>query len=314
MVAPICGRSLLWTIAWVLTLGRAVHACCTLQDTTVISCAGCGAGATSIPSLLGLGITAVAPDAFASNTALVSLSLNSNKLVSLPAGLFANNIALRSLELANNQLTSLPAGMFTNNTALRYLNIRSNQLATLPLGVFATNKQLETVHCDGNFFSQQGSCAPGEFSSTQTFVNLDLLVASWKVCDKCTAGSYCTGVDGLLQNCPAGTFSSTIGASDLSVCLPCPAGTFNDLFGRASFSACTPCLAGFASIVSGASSFTSCIPCSLGFFAVGGQRACAPCGPGWYAIEGHARDGPSACVACERGRYSNATAATSPDT
>ena len=65
------------------------------------------------------------------------LSLQGNKLRTLPAGLFRNLSNLSELHLQGNGLRTLPEGLFRNLSSLRYLYLQNNGLEELPSSVWA---------------------------------------------------------------------------------------------------------------------------------------------------------------------------------
>jgi hypothetical protein len=107
------------------------------------------------------------------------------------------------------------------------------------------------------------------------------------------------------NNCPAGTFSSSLGAS---VCQFCPAGTFNLLSGQLNASACVGCAVGSfcpqgsasecpcperhycptaanGSLCSAGrfySHYSSSDPCPAGFVCPAGTQTPLPCPAGIY--------------------------------
>ena len=83
-------------------------------------------------------------------TALIGLSLVSNSLSTLRAGVFDKLTALTALYLRANDLTTLPAGVFDELTALTTLWLHSNDLTTLPAGVFEELTALTELQLQGN--------------------------------------------------------------------------------------------------------------------------------------------------------------------
>ena len=60
------------------------------------------------------------------------LSLQGNKLRTLPEGLFRNLSSLKQLDLQGNKLRTLPEGLFRDLSSLRYLYLQNNGLEELP--------------------------------------------------------------------------------------------------------------------------------------------------------------------------------------
>ena len=63
------------------------------------------------------------------------LSLQGNKLRTLPEGLFRNLSSLSELHLQGNGLRTLPEGLFRNLRSLRSLYLQNNGLEELPSSV-----------------------------------------------------------------------------------------------------------------------------------------------------------------------------------
>ena len=79
-------------------------------------------------------VSSVHADAFAGRTdTLTDLSLQGNRISSLPAGIFDDLTALTTLNLRDNELTALDPMLFTPfASALTFLDIRDNSFATPP--------------------------------------------------------------------------------------------------------------------------------------------------------------------------------------
>lgn len=110
--------------------------------------------------------------------------------------------------------TQCPAGTFTSLTG------QTSQAACLPCtgGGYCPAGSAQPIPCTiGNF------CPARSVSPTQ-----------------CIAGSYCdtTGLAAAIP-CPAGTYSTTLGATSMTSCLACAGGYFNSSPGQ---TACTPCM------------------------------------------------------------------------
>ena len=65
------------------------------------------------------------------------LSLQGNKLRSVPEDLFRNLSSLKKLDLQGNKLRTLPEGLFRNLSSLRRLYLQNNGLEELPSRVSA---------------------------------------------------------------------------------------------------------------------------------------------------------------------------------
>jgi len=79
-----------------------------------------------------------------------------------------------------------------------------------------------------------------------------------EVCNTCPKGTFTmlAGNNTACSLCPAGTYSSTVGAGSPATCLPCPSGTWTYSKGSFSADACKPCKPGSFS-----SGFFPCTPC-----------------------------------------------------
>jgi hypothetical protein len=92
-------------------------------------------------------------------------------------------------------------------------------------------------------------------------------------CTSCQAGTYAKETDAFCLNCPSGTSSKTIAATDSSVCSLCGAATY----APAGSPACLACAPGTASSLIGAQQCTSC---GAGTYQPSnGQTSCSPCPP-----------------------------------
>ena len=118
------------------------------------------------------------------------------------------------------------------------------------------------------------------------------------------------------QFCPVGTYSTALGATDVSICAACPIGTYSPNQAQGSnctacgagtysyttgVSACTACPAGTYSTVVGAASPSNCTACAPGSYALypGMSQPCPLCGPGFYG----SASGMTACVMCSSDLY-----------
>ena len=78
------------------------------------------------------------------------LSLQGNKLRTLPAGLFRHLSSLEKLDLQGNGLRTLPEGLFRHLSSLEKLDLQGNGLRTLPEGLFRNLSSLEKLDLQGN--------------------------------------------------------------------------------------------------------------------------------------------------------------------
>ena len=102
------------------------------------------------------------------------------------------------------------------------------------------------------------------------------------------------------EQCPAGTYNPTTGASSNASCRSCAAGTANPVPGSSSATVCVACLPGSHAAEEGTG---VCPLCSDGQFQREyGQTACEGCIPGFYCKEGAAEPTP-----CPAGSYGNVT-------
>jgi len=172
--------------------------------------------------------------------------------------------------------------------------------------------------CDGNSDTEIKAilCKPGEYSNNFTAVGSSTIL-----------GTGCT-------QCPAGTYSYTLGATS---CAPCPAGTYSTVVGATSSASCTPCPSGLFSVAGSQECISSCPPetlvtlgsaclmiclagkyktdktcqtCPAGTSYVGpGANSvgdCVPCGPGTYSGLGF-----PVCLKCPLGTSFSGTRGTS---
>ena len=104
-------------------------------------------------------------------------------------------------------------------------------------------------------------------------------------------------------SCPAGKYSTAVGAISSATCSACPNGTFSSVTtgGASSSAACSVCLPGSYTTAAGTS---SCIACAAGTYSTssGATAGCtALCPAGFFAA---AASGASSCMACAAGTYS----------
>jgi hypothetical protein len=140
------------------------------------------------------------------------------------------------------------------------------------------------------------SCPPGTCSTA-------LGATSAATCQLCPGGSYSRSKGSpVCQLCnQPGTYTTVMGAVNDSHCgaKACPAGTFLTMMGAGSLSDCVECNSpGFYSTAVGAGDVSACT-----------NNACPP--GTYYYSNGTARPtSSSVCIACARGTYSDAWAAT----
>ena len=80
---------------------------------------------------------------------------------------------------------------------------------------------------------------------------------------KCKPGFY-LGSNYICNACPAGTYSTTVGAFSISTCNICPSGRYSSL--NATF--CIFCVQGKFSNVTGSTTINNCLSCGFGLFTV----------------------------------------------
>jgi|GEM_PF-2415435 len=129
----------------------------------------------------------------------------------------------------------------------------------------------------------------------------------------CNAGYYGDGVT--CNGCPAGKYSTAVGAITVDTCAPCEAGNYAN--GTANTS-CTVCDEGTYAAGTGNASCTlctagtyasgkgniSCTACSAGYYQdAAGQTSCDACAAGYYQNN----TGQIECLACVGGAYQNQT-------
>eukprot|EP00698_Gefionella_okellyi_P013240 TRINITY_DN3615_c0_g1_i5.p1 TRINITY_DN3615_c0_g1~~TRINITY_DN3615_c0_g1_i5.p1 ORF type:complete len:5028 (-),score=1048.37 TRINITY_DN3615_c0_g1_i5:200-15283(-) len=258
----------------------------------------------------GNSLSSTLPAALGSAANLRWLDVTGNALTgSLPVGITALS-NLQQLLLSGNQLSgSLPPSL-TAMASLSVWNVSYNSLVgSVPpsyIGsvytVDISHNALTGITCTG---SSCAYCVAGEFSTTQ---NLP--------CTPCPAGTYSstTGASACSGQCVIGTWSNVIGASNDTICYQCPAGTYGTSAGADSVSDCQQCVQGYYSAVPAANSATTCLECPAGTwsnaFAASTLSACLPCVNGTYS-SALAATSPTSCALCVPGTWSNTTAATS---
>ena len=87
-------------------------------------------------SLQGNRISSLPAGIFDGLTSLWRLHLEGNRISSLPAGIFDDLTNLGLLYLSGNEIVSLDADLFENNTGLLYLLLHRNMISSLPAGIF----------------------------------------------------------------------------------------------------------------------------------------------------------------------------------
>jgi hypothetical protein len=113
------------------------------------------------------------------------------------------------------------------------------------------------------------------------------------------------------QDCVAGKYLATEGASSASACLDCGAGGYSNATG---VSACQLCPVGKHSTTLGANTSSTCISCVAGKYqateGASSASACLDCGAGGYSNA----TGVSACQLCPMGTYSTTLGANTSST
>jgi hypothetical protein len=136
----------------------------------------------------------------------------------------------------------------------------------------------------------------------------------------CPAGFFCAPGAQRPTPCPAGTWSTALGATTNATCATCPAGRFCPAgsflplvcpvgsFCKAGAATATPCDAGLHNPDAGKSSPAFCLPCAPGSFQdAPGASACVECTRGSFCPAA----GAAAPTPCAGGTFNNATGATS---
>jgi hypothetical protein len=142
------------------------------------------------------------------------------------------------------------------------------------------------IYCGGP------ECAPG-------------MTLSGGNCVSCAAGTYKSSAGSeACTFCPIGKYSTTTGASSLSMCLNCGVNTYSTVVGALASSTCIACPSNSQS-VSGSTASSSCV-CNLGFTGPSGGT-CSACAAGKYKIV----TGNAGCTDCNAGKYSATIGANS---
>jgi hypothetical protein len=84
---------------------------------------------------------------------LPELSLENNRLTSLPANIFDPLWGLKTLNLNHNQLQILEVSQFSKLKHLKFLDMRGNMLSILPVGLFAFQSELISLDLSDNLLS-----------------------------------------------------------------------------------------------------------------------------------------------------------------
>lgn len=162
--------------------------------------------------------------------------------------------------------------------------------------------QFSSMSCSmcppNTYTSSQGSagctsCSAGSFSSSGS-----------SSCTNCaTPGKQWTG--STCEQCPRGSFSSTLARSDGSYnCESCPTSIYTAAAGSISISACSICAPGYAGIVvnGGSLAATGCSVCPIGFFSNENANTCTAC-PTSFSTYSYGSQFASDCALCAPGYY-----------
>jgi Leucine-rich repeat (LRR) protein len=84
---------------------------------------------------------------------LPELSLENNRLTSLPPNIFDPLWGLKTLNLNHNQLQILEVSLFSKLKHLKFLDMRGNMLSTIPDGLFAFQNELISLDLSNNLLS-----------------------------------------------------------------------------------------------------------------------------------------------------------------
>jgi hypothetical protein len=126
------------------------------------------------------------------------------------------------------------------------------------------------------------------------------------ICLTCQAGKYPKGLASSCMSCSPGTYSTEVGARDISTCKECPFGTTS--YYSASTS-CVNCQPGYYGNYLYWTSHSECQPCPSGTFSnVEASSTCQTCDAGSYSINarpeggGGGYYGGTACYDCAVGK------------
>lgn len=183
------------------------------------------------------------------------------------------------------QETVCPAGSFcvegvdrpTLCNTGKYCPVGSISETDCPSGSYCRNPETITG-CQAGTYCPSGSsaeiqCPPGSYCPAGS--GSAITCAQGKYCpagstqqhDQCPAGFYCLTPMSMTA-CPAGTYSTTVGATSASTCLPCPAGYTCPYTGTVGSVYPLP--------------VTQPTRCSAGQYCPAGSDTFALCPPGWY--------------------------------
>jgi hypothetical protein len=116
-------------------------------------------------------------------------------------------------------------------------------------------------------------------------------------CSTCPAGKFSSSVgatsSATCANCVAGTYSS----AGASACTSCPAGAFSSTVGATSNATCTSCPPGTFSSAVGATSIATCTVCPAGRFSTAGVSTCTSCSAGKYLTNASGGSDAASCTA-----------------
>ena len=101
-------------------------------------------------------------------SAITSLDLSSENIVSLINGDFGGMTGLQTLDLRTNQLSSLPVNIFSGLSGLQTLNLGSNRLSALDENIFDGLSDLQTLDLSNNRLTQLDADIFDGLSSLQT--------------------------------------------------------------------------------------------------------------------------------------------------
>ncbi|KAJ3441106.1 hypothetical protein M0812_13111 [Anaeramoeba flamelloides] len=154
------------------------------------------------------------------------------------------------------------------------------------------------------------NCPIGKYSQSGASVCLDCPVGTFgnvehlSKCFDCMPGSWSNipgNVDPSCNPCPAGTYSTTFGATTISTCIECEPGTYNTLAGATAKGFCLNCPVGTYNPDSGSTSTQSCNQCPLGSVAnATGSSSCYFCEKGKSPSKRK-----DLCESCHAGTYAS---------
>ena len=138
-----------WDVIWLELCGNCAF--WRSQDTSELRRTGsCASDCKGTLSLAYRGIVSIADGTLAGLPLVQLLSLDGNKLSTLPQDALAGLAGLQGLDLGRNRLSELPAGVFAGLEQLEHLNLRGNELTQLPDSVFEPLARLQTLILQGN--------------------------------------------------------------------------------------------------------------------------------------------------------------------